>query len=823
MHPIKLLIIISLCLLCNLSSLGQLHNLLGTVHNSKLEPIPYINVYVKKINRGAKTDEQGQFVIPLAPGRYEIVFTGIGYKPMERILIIQEQDLEQDFLMSESNLQISEVTISSKRKDKSKEIIRNLIREKKNIQSAVLAYTFEAYIKANITNENKPTSEKEKPSRSNKSKKDSVSKAPPEASNQFAEVLLKVSKSFPNKIKEERSGVNIKGDKQQFFYLSCTEGDFNFYDNLINIRKLGKVSFLSPFSLSGLAVYRYKYLKAEFIDGKMYHHIKFRPSTTSNALLTGEVWIQDETWVIKRIITSFPKAHTPEYRDFQIEANYTHVNNKVWLPNNYIFDYTTTEKLKGNTLVNFKNYNIDTTFRKKNFNNELSATSQQAYEQDSNFWNQIRPVPLTQLELKTIRYKDSIYDLTHSDKYRDSVEQDHNKIRFLNIVWHGQSNENWRKERYMQFPSLVDVINPFNLASIGGPRIAFNFNYKKEFENKKKLILFPNISYGPWNKDVRGRFTGYYLFNPFSRSALSVNVGRQVSNLFWQDALINLFDRSNYYLKDNLTIGLRRELINGLFISNTVEMGHRRSMHNYITNSYIDSILYDGRESKPIFFEDYTAFFNELELSFTPHQKYIREPHQKLILGSRYPTFYAKWRKGIPGILKSKIQYDYIELGMTQDLNLGTIGITTYNLKYGNFIREGNVEPIDYKFIARGNPFILFNPINSFQAMDSTFALFKGFGEGHLVHEFNGALINKIPFVRRLKLFESAGTGLLLAPERKLAYIEAFAGIEKSFVLFRQPLKFGVWGVASYANQFKNPLQLKFSIRVYDFQSDTWN
>jgi hypothetical protein len=225
---------------------------------------------------------------------------------------------------------------------------------------------------------------------------------------------------------------------------------------------------------------------------------------------------------------------------------------------------------------------------------------------------------------------------------------------------------------------------------------------------------------------------------------------------------------------------------------------------------------------KPIDFENYSAFFNELEISYTPKQLYVREPYEKVILGSRYPTFFAKWRKGIPGILKSIIQYDYIELGVRQDLNLGTIGISDYKLMYGNFINEDKVEAADYKFIARGNPYLFFNPRNSFQAMDSTFALFKGFVEGHLIHEFNGALINKIPHVRKLKIFESAGAGFLYAPERNLRYVEFFAGLEKQFTVLRQPLKLGVWGVSSFTNQFQNPFQLKFSLRVYDNRSNKW-
>ena len=75
----------------------------------------------------------------------------------------------------------------------------------------------------------------------------------------------------------------------------------------------------------------------------------------------------------------------------------------------------------------------------------------------------------------------------------------------------------------------------------------------------------------------------------------------------------------------------------------------------------------------------------------------------------------------------------------------------------------------------------------------------------------------------RLKITESAGTGILIAPERNLRYVEFFAGIEKQITIFRQPLKICVWGVSSFANQFQNPFQLKFSLRAYDNQSNKWN
>lgn len=822
---VKFFILSSIILLASAQdTYAQAYSFTGTVVNSGMEPIPYLSARIKDLRRGGRTNEEGKFTIMLPPGRHELIISGAGYKTLKSIIIMHKQNQFKQFVLETNVKEIKKVIISSKRKDRSREIIRKLISKKKDIQQGADQYSFEAYIKATVDKEKKKTKRNKSPSRK-KNKKDTTrsnineTKIKTESSKQFAEVSLEVQRSYPKKIKEVRTGVNIKGNKTSFFYLSCTEGDFNFYENLIRVRALGKISFLSPFSSSGLIAYRYKYLEYFFKNGKFYHRIKFKPSTTSNALINGEVLIQDKTWVIKEIRAAFPNSHTPEYKKFEINATYKKINQKAWLPTQYNFNYLTRDKLQGQTVVNFRKYNIDTTFKRKYFDAELSATSKEAYERDSSFWQKTRTEPLTNEEIKIIHYKDSLYELTHSDHYRDSVEKDINRIRFINIIWSGQEIQNWRKERYISLPSLVQLWNP---VAIGGPRYGLTFRYNKKYKNKRKVFLAPNITYGPWNKDIRGSIFGNYLINPFNRTSLNWNIGRKTANLFWNDAIVNLFDRSNYYQKENITVGIRRELINGLYINNTLEMGTRKNMHNLITNTYADSIFFNGENKKPIYFENYNAFFNELELSYTPQQKYIREPYEKVILGSRYPTFYAQWRKGIPGILKSTIRYDYIEIGTRQELNLGTIGLSNYNIKYGNFVNDGNVEAADYKYIARGNPWLFFNSLTSFQAMDSTFALFKGFVEGHYRHEFNGALLNKIPFVKKLKIAESAGAGFLLAPERDLRYVEVFAGIEKEFTIFRQPLRLGVWGVSSFANQFQKPFQFKFSLRAYSFQRDRW-
>lgn len=109
--------------------------------------------------------------------------------------------------------------------------------------------------------------------------------------------------------------------------------------------------------------------------------------------------------------------------------------------------------------------------------------------------------------------------------------------------------------------------------------------------------------------------------------------------------------------------------------------------------------------------------------------------------------------------------------------------------------------------------------------MDSTFPVLKRFYEGHYFHEFNGAILNKIPLLKRIGLREVGGAGFLLAPERDLRYAELFAGVERVFKVpfqFLQKFKLGVYVVGSVANKFNNPLQFKFGITTWDTWQNKW-
>ena len=121
---------------------AQIFTYSGTVVNSKLEPIPFINVAIKDLQRYERTDEQGKFSFRLTPGRYELVFSRVGYKTFQKEIILGHQNKNETILLQEDSKQLSTLVISANQKDRSGEIIRNVIEAKNAIQKSAINYSF---------------------------------------------------------------------------------------------------------------------------------------------------------------------------------------------------------------------------------------------------------------------------------------------------------------------------------------------------------------------------------------------------------------------------------------------------------------------------------------------------------------------------------------------------------------------------------------------------------------------------------------------------------------------------------------------------------
>ncbi len=798
---------------------AQSHKVFGKIINTRLEPLAFVSVEVKQIKIGTITHEDGMYQLELDEGKYDLVISIIGYQPQVVAVIMGKYDVEKNIILENENSKgLAEVVI--KGKDRADEIIRNVIRNKDNVIAAAGSYSCKIYIKAVQEDSSKIKKKKTQG-------KDSADTANADLKRMaLAEVALNYDYESPQRTKEERTGVTKERKADGLFYLSTTEGDFNFYNNLVKVPSVSEVPILSPVSYSGLLAYKFKTLAIKNEGGKKMYIISVKPRQLSNATVEGEISIADSSWVILHTKFSFPKYHMPEYDFFEIKQDYDFVNNHAWMITKQQFTYFSKagkKKVSGHSTVSYKDYELNKAFDKKYFGVEVSATAQSAYERDSTFWQTIRTEPLTKKEIRFIRYKDSIYTATHTEIYLDSMDNVINKITWKNALFFGQTFNDHVKERRWYIQPLSALYQPFQF---GGSRIYLSFNYNKTYPSKRNISLWNNLSYGIRNHDVNGSIRFTKLYNPFKRSFYRITIERQFQYIFQGDAWINLLKRNNVYLNNGLGLGHNFEIINGLFLFTDLNIAFRRSVSGYKTNSQVDSLFGDLLEdNQAVYFKPYNALYGQVRLQYTPQQRYIREPKEKIILGSKWPTFYLLWRKGIPGVIGSEVNFNYLETGIEQAIKLGLTGISRYTIRTGSYVSRKDLRLVDYKFQRRGDPVLFLNPNEAFQLLDSTFPIFKRFYEAHYVHDFNGAIINKIPLLKKLQLREVGGAGFLVAPERNLRYAETFAGLERVFKWPFNPLskfKVGVYIVGSAANKFSNPVQFKIGVTSWDKISNKW-
>lgn len=807
------------CSVLSLIAQGQQYILKGRVTNTNLEPLPYATVQVRELKLGTKTDASGNFEFQLEEGKYELVFSLVGYEKYAVQVVHRKDQAPLQIILNESTSQLKEVRIANFKKDRAEEIIRNVIAVKNNLVKAASSYRVQVYIKAG----EKQTTSKRKVELIDATT-DTIPGLKPEFAGQsLAEIFLQLDYAYPNKIKEERLGVKKRGRSDGLFFLTTTDGNFSLYPNLIQVPELSKTPMLSPISFSGLIAYKYKTTGIRRVKDATIYTIQFTPTRIGNALLKGSVDIVDTSWAIVHAEFSFPKFHMPEYESFEVIQDFECINDKAWLPVRQEFIYLSKagkSRSDGKTIAVYSQYVLDTLFGKRYFNNELSATSLAAYEKDTTFWNTVRLEPLTKDEVGLIRYKDSLQRVYTSKPYLDSVDKVYNKITLLKIFLNGVSHFNRARETHFYVNPILNIYRPF---MPGGARVGLGGSLSRTLPSKKRIFMNADLSYGLVNPNLMGDLGLTYRYNPFSQAYVRVDGGREFDFIFWGDAWINRFRRSNFYIKESIRFEYGRELVNGLMIRAAAEYANRKSIDGFKLNRTYDSLLSElVINNQPIAFQPYKAFYTSLTLEYTPMQTYIREPREKIILGSKLPTFYITWRKGIPGFLNSAIDFDYLEYGFRHKLKLGLAGISRFNFMSGTFLNQRDLRYVDYKFIARGNPYLYSNPLFSFQMMDTSFAVFRPFYEGHYIHEFNGALLNKIPGFKKLQLLEVAGAGLLYLPEQNLRYVEGFVGIERIIRFWKERFKLGIYLAGSIANKYNRPLQFKFGLERWDRLRNNW-
>ena len=178
----------------------------------------------------------------------------------------------------------------------------------------------------------------------------------------MTEISLRLDYATDGRLKEERLGVKKTGNPDRLFFLTATDGVFNFYQNLVKVPAVSSTPFLSPLSYSGLVAYRFKTLKVQKTGTHKIYTIAVKPRQLSNATVEGEMTISDSSWTVLHSRFSLPAYHLPEYDFFEVEQEYAFVNNTAWMVTRQQFSYyakAARRTLSGRTTVHFTDYELN--------------------------------------------------------------------------------------------------------------------------------------------------------------------------------------------------------------------------------------------------------------------------------------------------------------------------------------------------------------------------------------------------------------------------------------------------------------------------------
>jgi len=810
---LKSLKIFIICLFSNHLLHGQ-GSLIGLVVDTSEAPIAFVQIFDKNRGKLTETSLDGYFRLELSPGNYNLIFNHSEFENYQIAYISKEAKFDTISLrLLPKPQRLDAVQVSTKWKDPGPKIMRQAIDKRDYWESHMPNNTSTVYIKA--FQQLRPNIFR------NNTDQEQGDELKPKINANLAEITLVRDFEKPNKIKEVREGVSIRGKKSSLFYLSTTEGDFNIYQNLMSMPALCPLPIMSPLSNSALLAYRFQFDYTYKENGKTIWVINFRGRRSSNATLSGKIHVVDSSFWISRIEYEVPEHLMAEFDRMEVLQSYKINSDNYLLLDSLSFTYeinSNGNKLDGNTQVDFKEIKVNPVFPKNYFGLEISKTTQEAYERDSVYWQDNRSIPLREIELTFINESDSINRIKNSDWYLDSIERETNKLTFTSLVLEGQQLKNRKKGIDFQFQPLWLFYQPW---WPGGGRMLLWSRINKTFESKQNIQFIPNLSYGILNNDIRGSVILNTLYDPYHRKRIYIQAGRDFGLINPFAAYVDLFRRDNFYQHNHLTVYHRQELTNGLFLRIRGELSDRQDIASFQFAESGDSLF---ENNTAVAFTPHKAVFGSIRLSYTPFQKYISEPKQKIILGSAWPTFSVEYRKALPGVLGSTIDFDYLEFQIQHQFPWGLFGTSELRSTSGSFISRKNVSLIDYKYQRRGDDGIFTPPMFAFQTLDSTFTTFGRYYDLHYRHHFNGALVNKVPFMKYLKFYESVGLNLLYAPERRnMFFYEAYAGLDKLFKIWSERMKIGMYYCMGYSNLFEAPRTYwKINFQFYNRTNNSW-
>ncbi|MCX6326266.1 MAG: DUF5686 family protein [Bacteroidia bacterium] len=745
------------------TSVSQAQILKGKITNQSGDPIQYSTVYIQELKQGTTSNTKGDYEIKIPAGKYLVTYQSLGFSPVFINITISDQTITRNVVLPIQFYEIPEVRITASGEDPAYIIMRKVIGMAPYYLNNVSYYKAEVYLKGNLIINKIPKllQKHMKVEARNESGSSVNSTTIKEGDSYLMESYNEIEFTAPDKYFQKVISSNSTFPEQGNEISPMDFIQASFYQPVLadmaisplspaafshyNFKYLG-ASLQGNFTINKIEVIP-KRKSQQLFTGIIYiiedlwclHSVDL-----TNENLVGKVRIQqlyipvqDEIWMpvshkfdINIGIIGFKadagygssvkyievKSNLALQKPKTISANYTGrpvtavnvTDTVVTKAKQQIDKILEKDQLSNMDMVKLARLMEKESERsiddsgKKNLeikDNTTRIIEKDAAKKDSAYWAEIRPIPLSDIEIRTLKISDSTKVASSlkelkSDTITPAGKKGKNK--FLKTVQQIGLGHTWSDTTGFSFTNggLIDLKN-LSFNTVDGFIYGLNFRFSKSWKNNKSISISPDIWWTFSREQLIWRVNANYKFNGLKQSQLFIRTGITSKDIGNGGAINNflntattLLQKKNYlklYESRYLTLGYRSELINGLTLELSAGYDERRVLQNTTNFSlirsskvYSDNIpvnIYLAPASNPInALRDQNHVDFVTKVTYTPYQRYSINKGNKIPRGSDWPTFNLTWQHGINEFSEMADRYKHFDMLRVEAFKSKSIG-----------------------------------------------------------------------------------------------------------------------------------------------------
>lgn len=757
---------IAIFLLCFICLKAQVS---GVVKDTNNEPLPSVSIVLKNSYLGTSTNLNGEFSLKQLPkGEQTLIIKSIGFRTEAKKLYIDNSPIYLNVTLQPEQNTIDEVVVNVS-ENPANRIIRQAIAHRKINSDKNDKYHADFYSKGIMRIKNLP-------------KKIAFTEIGDEISGlldssrsgiiYLSETTSKISFQKPNKLYEHIVASKVSGDDRGFSFNTAIGTNFDFYSEHVDL----STAIISPISGSAFSYYTYKLIDSHQEDNHVIHKIQVLPKRDKEPVVEGFLYIVDDSWEIYAVdfYISGYRMQQPIIDKLHLVQHYNYnAKDARWTKSLQTIDFNLGLlgiNMNGRYTHNFSDYTFVDHFEKGTFGSTISKIDEKANLKDSTFWASMRPMPLTDEEIKDYVQKDSIQAFRTSKEYLDSIDSKQNKFKPLDIIV-GYHYQNSHKELQFEYKGLSNIF-----ATGFNPVQGWNFTATVGAKfGRPQIGRYTNVStlfqYGLADKKLRITGNLLHRFNTRNLAVLSIEGGNKVvqfnenggikplinmvSALFFKENFMQVYQKRfiTVAYAQNISVPLRI-FVNSSYINRGPLFNHTDYAFVKRDKPYVSNNPLLPQDNETAAFEEHNLLKLGVALQWSPGMKAIERPDAKVLLNEgKMPTIIVGYQHHI-GINEEKYSHQILFSQMTQNISFGNVGIMHSRLNTGKIFNGNDISFTDYKHFNGNLTHVgtTANYTNEFLNMpyyaNSTNDAYLEF---HVEHNFKGFLTNRIPGLNALQ------------------------------------------------------------------------